>query len=110
MVGSWLLDENFNGIPDGIYDNVIKHIDFPLEDVDGNVLGDDWDASFQLLELPSSDVLAGLTSDFGSKLCDDDSGPLGTPSEVFSAQHTLLYNNFCQCFEESAICFPCKCY
>ncbi|KAK4764057.1 hypothetical protein SAY87_013495 [Trapa incisa] len=81
MVGSWILDENFNGIPDGIDDNSIKHIDFPMEDVDGNVLGDDWDAKFQLLELPSLDILSALPSDLGSKICDDDSGPLGTAFE-----------------------------
>ncbi|OWM68903.1 hypothetical protein CDL15_Pgr025090 [Punica granatum] len=80
MVGPLLLDD-FNGNPDEFYDNVIKHIDFPLEDVVGNVLDDDWDERFQLLELPSSDILAGLPSGLGGKLCDDDSGPLSTTPE-----------------------------
>ncbi|KAK4741877.1 hypothetical protein SAY87_025465 [Trapa incisa] len=79
MVGSWLSDENLRGITDGFDDNVIKHDDFPLEDVDGDVLGDDWDAKFQQLELPSSDILAGLPSGFVRRLCDDESGPLSTP-------------------------------
>ncbi|KAK4793264.1 hypothetical protein SAY86_023699 [Trapa natans] len=79
MVGSWLSDENLRGITDGFIDNVIKHDDFPLEDVDGNVLADDWNAKFQHLELPSSDILAGLPSGFITRLCEDESGPLSTP-------------------------------
>ncbi|KAK4780178.1 hypothetical protein SAY87_016284 [Trapa incisa] len=98
MVGSWILDENINGIPDGIYDNVVKHIDFPMEDVDGNGLGDDWDAKFQLLELPSSDILSELPSDLGSKICDDDSAPLGT---AFEYEEKPKLQGLSQCNGES---------
>ncbi|XP_030453118.1 GATA transcription factor 11-like [Syzygium oleosum] len=75
FVGSWIFDDNVNGTSDEFFDNVLKQIDFPLEDVDGNIVSDDWDASFQLLELPSSDVLEGFPSSYCAKICEDISAP-----------------------------------
>ncbi|KAK3408748.1 hypothetical protein EUGRSUZ_J00922 [Eucalyptus grandis] len=75
FVGSWIFDDNVNGSSDEFFDNVLKQIDFPLEDVEGNILSDDWDASFQLLELPSSDVLEGFPSSYCGKKCEDISAP-----------------------------------
>ncbi|KAF8009042.1 hypothetical protein BT93_J0125 [Corymbia citriodora subsp. variegata] len=75
FVGSWIFDDNGNGTSDEFFDNVLKQIDYPLEDVDGNILSDDWDASFQLLELPSSDILEGFPPSFCGKICEDISAP-----------------------------------
>ncbi|KAI3427665.1 GATA-type domain-containing protein [Psidium guajava] len=75
FVGSWIFDDNVNSTSDEFFDNVLKQIDFPLEDVEGNILSDDWDASFQLLELPTSDVLEGFPSSYSGKICEDISAP-----------------------------------
>ncbi|KAI4304687.1 hypothetical protein MLD38_040163 [Melastoma candidum] len=72
-MGSWVFDENASGTQDEFLDNVIKHIDFPSEDVEGSTSLEDWGASFQLLELPSSDILEGLQSNFGEKIFDNKS-------------------------------------
>ncbi|XP_021650539.2 GATA transcription factor 11 isoform X2 [Hevea brasiliensis] len=61
MNGSWFFDENFNGVPDDFFDDAIKFLDFPLEDVEPNVV-EDWEAKFQQLVPPPSNVLAGLTA------------------------------------------------
>ncbi|XP_030526692.1 GATA transcription factor 11-like isoform X2 [Rhodamnia argentea] len=74
-VGSWIFDDNVNSTSDEFFDNVLKQVDFPLEDVEGNILSDDWDASFRLLELPSSDVLEGCPSSYCGKICEDISAP-----------------------------------
>lgn len=81
-MGSWIFDDNVDGTSDEYFDNVLKQIDFPSEDVDGNIASDDWDASFQLLELPSSDVLEGFPSSYCGKICEDISAPDGSLSRV----------------------------
>ncbi|KAI4386059.1 hypothetical protein MLD38_004027 [Melastoma candidum] len=81
LMGSWVFDENVSGVEDEFLDNVIKHVDFPLEDVEGSTSLEDWDASFQLLELPSSDILEGLPSNFGGKIFDNDSESPLSPSK-----------------------------
>ncbi|KAF5447415.1 hypothetical protein F2P56_011205 [Juglans regia] len=70
MSGSSLLNENLNGISD--FDDFFKFLDFPLEDVEGNV-GEDWNAKLELLDPPSIDVLAGLSPGFSGKTSNDSS-------------------------------------
>ncbi|GMY10329.1 GATA transcription factor 11 [Fagus crenata] len=80
MVG---LDDNFNGISDDCFDDMFKFFDFPLEDVEGNVGGEDWSTKFLWLEPPPLDVLAGLPSGFPDKNSVDSS----KFPESFSTQH-----------------------
>ncbi|XP_065866681.1 GATA transcription factor 11 [Euphorbia lathyris] len=61
MNSSWFFDENFNGVPDDFFDDAMKFLDFPLEDVDSNDAVEDWDAKFQHLVPPTSNVLPGFT-------------------------------------------------
>ncbi|KAK6246909.1 hypothetical protein QUC31_018474 [Theobroma cacao] len=89
MNNSWF-DKTFNGVNDDFFDDVIKYLDFPLEDVEANdgsgggssgedVIkdfhlpledsgggggGEEWDCNFQNLEPPPANVLAGLSSGF----------------------------------------------
>ncbi|KAG7950195.1 hypothetical protein I3843_13G099600 [Carya illinoinensis] len=70
MNGSFLLNENFNGVSDECLDDIIKFFDFPLEDVEGNV-GEDWSAKLEWLDPPSMDVLAGLAPGLSGKNCVD---------------------------------------
>ncbi|KAK8641494.1 hypothetical protein V6N13_010896 [Hibiscus sabdariffa] len=85
MNNSWF-DKGFNGIGvnDDFFDDVIKYLDFPIEDDEGadchgsredvkrNHLpveenidgGEEWDCNFEDLEPPPTNVLAGLSSGF----------------------------------------------
>ncbi|XP_022730547.1 GATA transcription factor 11-like [Durio zibethinus] len=86
MSNSWF-DKCFDGVNDDFFDDVIKCLDFPLEDVEGtdsggseedvkifhlplddveenNGGGEEWDCNFQNLEPPPANVLAGLSSGF----------------------------------------------
>lgn len=77
MSNPWI-EKAFNGINDDYFDDIIKCLDFPLEDVeviDGGGSGQDvikennggceeWDCNFQNLEPPPANVLAGLSSGF----------------------------------------------
>ncbi|XP_010542590.1 PREDICTED: GATA transcription factor 11-like [Tarenaya hassleriana] len=56
--GSWLPEVDFQGVSDDFFDDLVNHLDFPLEDVgSGNGEGD-WDAGFQGLEPPPMDMFS----------------------------------------------------
>ncbi|KAE8711499.1 GATA transcription factor 1 [Hibiscus syriacus] len=93
MNNSWF-DKALDGVEvnDGFFDDVIKYLDFPLEDVEGTddgggcseavvkdfhlplgeveekngdgIGGEEWDCNFQNLEPPPASVLASLSSSF----------------------------------------------
>ena len=88
MNNSWF-GKSFDGVNDDFFDDVIKYLDFPPEDVEGtdgggsgeDVVkdfhlplddveennaggGEEWDCNFQNLEPPPANVLAGLSSGF----------------------------------------------
>ncbi|KAB2081085.1 hypothetical protein E1A91_A05G109700v1 [Gossypium mustelinum] len=85
MSKSWF-DKGYNGVGtnDDFFDDVIKYLDLPLEDVEGpdgngstedvnnfllpveenNDGGEDWDCDFENLEPPPTNVLASLSSGF----------------------------------------------
>ncbi|XP_038706077.1 GATA transcription factor 11-like isoform X1 [Tripterygium wilfordii] len=67
MNGSWFFDENFNGVPDEFFDDLIKQTDFPLEGLEPNNEGEDWEVEFQSLEPPPANILASLSNGF----CED---------------------------------------
>ncbi|KAK7272153.1 hypothetical protein RJT34_28582 [Clitoria ternatea] len=58
MKDSWFFDNNFNGLSDEIFDDVIKFFDFPLEDVEPNGVEEDWDAQFKPPEDQCFDVFS----------------------------------------------------
>ncbi|XP_019453953.1 PREDICTED: GATA transcription factor 11-like isoform X2 [Lupinus angustifolius] len=66
MKDCWFLDNNFNGLSDGIFDDVVEFFDFPIEDAETDVVEEDWAAQFKHLEEPSVGVFS--ISSFG--LCD----------------------------------------
>ncbi|XWS71833.1 hypothetical protein CRYUN_Cryun03dG0171600 [Craigia yunnanensis] len=90
MNNPWF-EKTFNGVNDDFFDDVIKYLDFPLEDVEGTdgggsgedvakdfhlplddmeenngggAGGGEWDCNFQNLEPPPANVLACLSSGF----------------------------------------------
>lgn len=62
--GSWLPEEDFKGLTDNFFDDLINHIDFPLEDIETTNEEGDWGADFKNLIPPPSDVLTSLSSEF----------------------------------------------
>lgn len=62
--GPWLPEEDFKGLTDNFFDDLINHIDFPLEDIETTNEEADWGADFKNLIPPPSDVLTGLSSEF----------------------------------------------
>ena len=96
MNNSWF-DKSFDGVNDDFFDDVIKYLDFPFEDVEGTdgsgssgegVIkdfhlplddaeenngggGKEWDCNFQNLEPPPANVLAGLSSGFFGDIFSD---------------------------------------
>ncbi|GAV66413.1 GATA domain-containing protein [Cephalotus follicularis] len=60
MNGSWFFDENFNGLSDDFF----EYLDFPLESVETDNLGEELEANLQELEPPPPEVLAGLSTGF----------------------------------------------
>ncbi|KAA3456643.1 GATA transcription factor 11-like isoform X1 [Gossypium australe] len=99
MNNSWF-DKGFDGVNDDFFDDVIKYLDFPLEDVEGTDGGDgssgegvidfhlpldddvehnnsaggeEWDCNFQNLEPPPANVLAGMSSGFSGDFFNDSS-------------------------------------
>lgn len=63
--GSWLPEEeDFKGLSDNFFDDLINHIDFPLEDIETANDEGDWDAGFEDLVPPPLDVLSSLSSEF----------------------------------------------
>ncbi|PPD86849.1 hypothetical protein GOBAR_DD16246 [Gossypium barbadense] len=90
MSKSWF-DKGYNGVGpnDDFFDDVIKYLDLPLEDVEGpdgngstedvnnfllpveekNDGGEDWDCDFENLEPPPTNVLASLSSGFYVNNC-----------------------------------------
>jgi len=71
MNGSSLLIENVNGGSEDYFGDCYKFFDFPLEDIEGNVGGEDWIAKLQLLEPPSLDVMTSLSSGNFGNICND---------------------------------------
>ncbi|XP_015935768.1 GATA transcription factor 11 [Arachis duranensis] len=57
MKDSWFFEKNFNGLSDEAFDDVFSFLDFPLEDVEPNVVEEDWDAQFKRIE-PCYDVFS----------------------------------------------------
>lgn len=83
MSGPSLLMDNLTGVSDECFDDIIQFFDFPLEDVEGNLGGEDWNAKLQLLEPPSLDVLTGLSSGFSGNICNDATKVLeNSPAQV----------------------------
>lgn len=99
MNNSWF-DKVFDGVNDDFFDDVIKYLDFPLEDVEGTDGGDgisgegvidfhlpldddvehnysgggqEWDCNFQNLEPPPANVLAGMSSGFSGDFFNESS-------------------------------------
>ncbi|KAL4284820.1 hypothetical protein GQ457_16G011490 [Hibiscus cannabinus] len=90
MNNSWF-DKGFDGVNDDFFDDVIKYLDFPLEDVGGEGVIEDfhlpiddekqnnsggggceeWDCNFQNLEPPPANVLAGMSNGFCSDFFTD---------------------------------------
>lgn len=68
MKDCWSFDKNFNGLSDEILGDFIGFFDFPLEDVETDVVEQDWDAQFKHLEEPSLGVFSSASSSSG--LCD----------------------------------------
>ncbi|XP_061353888.1 GATA transcription factor 11-like [Gastrolobium bilobum] len=66
MKDGWFFDKNFNGLSDENFDEVIKLLDFTLEDVETDDAEEDWDAQFKQLEEPS----LGAFPVSSSGLCD----------------------------------------
>ncbi|KAG7568348.1 Zinc finger GATA-type [Arabidopsis thaliana x Arabidopsis arenosa] len=63
--GSWLPEEDFKGLSDNFFDNLIDpNDDFSLEDIETADDEGDWDAGFQNLVPPPLDVLTSLSSEF----------------------------------------------
>lgn len=58
MKDSWFFDKSFNGMSDETFDDVLKFFDFPLEDVEANVVEEDWDTQFNHLEVPCFDAFS----------------------------------------------------
>ena len=73
MSDSWFFDENFNGVSDEFFDDVIKHLDFPLEDLEPN---EDWNSKFQSIEPPLG-IFSDISSDFSQ-------APKNSPNSVSS--------------------------
>ncbi|EOA27626.1 hypothetical protein CARUB_v10023774mg [Capsella rubella] len=66
--GTWLPEEDFKGLADNFFDNLIEHIDdFPLEDIETADDEEDWKAGFQNLGPPPMDVLTSMSSEFTCK-------------------------------------------
>ncbi|XP_020232632.1 GATA transcription factor 11 [Cajanus cajan] len=62
MKDSWFFDNNFNGLSDEIFDDVVNFFDFPLEDVEANAVEEDWDAQFKCPEDPRFDVFSASSA------------------------------------------------
>ncbi|XP_038694849.1 GATA transcription factor 11-like isoform X2 [Tripterygium wilfordii] len=71
MNGSWFFNENFNGVPDEFFDDLIIQADFPLEDLEPNNEGEDWEIEFQSLEPPPANILVSLCNSFCDDVCKD---------------------------------------
>nr|ACU24388.1 unknown [Glycine max] len=67
MKDSWFFDNNFNGLSDEIFDDVINFFDFPLEDVEANGVEEDWDAQLKCLEDPRVDVYTASSAGLCAK-------------------------------------------
>ncbi|KAL2332032.1 hypothetical protein Fmac_019613 [Flemingia macrophylla] len=68
MKDSWFFDNNFNGLSDEVFDDVVNFFDFPLEDVEANVVEEDWDAQFKCLEDPRFDFLSASSAGLCGKI------------------------------------------
>lgn len=62
MKDSWFFDNNFNGLSDDIFDDVVGFFDFPLEEVE-----DDWDSQFKCLEDQHSEVFSASSNGLCAK-------------------------------------------
>ncbi|KAE8692912.1 Detected protein of unknown function [Hibiscus syriacus] len=98
-MNNFWFDKGFDGVNDDFFDDVIKYLDFPLEDVEGTDSGsggvikdfhlpiddveqnncggsgcgsgEEWDCNFQNLEPPPANVLASMSSGFGGDFFSD---------------------------------------
>ncbi|KAF8085793.1 hypothetical protein N665_0647s0009 [Sinapis alba] len=63
--GSWLPEEDFKGLSDNFFDDLINQMDIPLEDIETTNEEGDWGAEFKnLIPPPPLDVLTSLSSEF----------------------------------------------
>ncbi|RDY05476.1 GATA transcription factor 11, partial [Mucuna pruriens] len=91
MKDSWFFDNNFNGLSDEIFDDVVNFFDFPLEDVDANVVEEDLDAQFKCLEDPRFDVFSASSAGLCGK-AQNEKPQLGMG---FSASVSILSTVMC---------------
>lgn len=87
MKDSWFFDNNFNGLSDEIFDDVINFFDFPLEDVEANGVEEDWDAQLKCLEDPRVDVYTASSAGLCAKT-QNEKPQLGMK---FSASVSILF-------------------
>ncbi|MED6176181.1 hypothetical protein PIB30_085609 [Stylosanthes scabra] len=76
MKDSWFFEKNFNGLSDEAFDDVFKFLDFPLEDVEPNVVEEDWDAQFKRID-PCFDVFSLSSTVLCSDKTQNEKSPLG---------------------------------
>ena len=82
---NWLPEEEFN---DSFFDDLINHINFPLEDTTTNGgEGEDWESKFQHLEPPPMDLFTTFPSEFTSSY--------GINKEVAHVPVLVSYINYC---------------
>lgn len=115
MSKSWF-DKGYNGVGpnDDFFDDVIKYLDLPLEDVEGpdgngstedvnnfllpveenNDGGEDWDCDFENLEPPPTNVLASLSSGFYGDFFSDSLAQNFTDSVSYTC-FPFLYHLMC---------------
>lgn len=109
MNNSWFFDENFNGVPDDFFDDAIKYFDFPLEDLEPNDDGEDWETKFQHLEPPPSNVLASLSSGFCGENSNETlkvkASSLVSVSFIIEHDAYLSYQDMWNCLVFYACCY-----
>lgn len=104
---SWLPEEDLKGLSDNFFDDLINHIDFPLEDIETANDEGDWDAGFQNLVPPPLDVLTNMFT--CGNTCKGQRVRIQKPVPILVSSYcrlsTLAYIYLCMSFESNCIMF-----
>ncbi|KAI5391191.1 hypothetical protein KIW84_076157 [Lathyrus oleraceus] len=88
MKNCWFFDNNFNGVSDEILGDVVEFFDFPLDDdVETDVVEQDWNDQFKHIEEPSLGVFSVPSFD----LCGQTQNEKPNLVNNFSASVSFLF-------------------
>ncbi|GAU12926.1 hypothetical protein TSUD_97370 [Trifolium subterraneum] len=84
MKNNWFFDNDFNGVPDEILEDVVEFFDFPNEDVETDAVEHDWNDQLKHLEEPSLGIFPVPSSELHGETQNEKPNPMNNFAAAMS--------------------------